>query len=344
MKIRKQTAFICILTILAIIFTACNRGSGTQKSAAAAPQHDASQHAALQFVHPVEFNGETIPVTVFYTDDSYGGYNLDRMVFVYTNKQQTINLQFDEPLNFPKDYYDWYIKADDYNFDGFMDIAVFNQNLSNANNETYEHFLYNHQTERYDHFPQLSQMGVWLNYERKTVNTGARGANAGMPFTFNEYKWENGQLVLFSSGTQDYNDDTELYTLTSQTLQMGSYWAGFKEMFYVHHLEFKDEPISINVYVVPLMSGSSDTKIDDIISSLRFNYIEGLHIIDLSFLETVSYKGPDTVKISAGDYNSDGFMDINYNNEIILYNPQIKSYPTPNDPFANAVYGEGFSQ
>jgi len=100
-----------------------------------------------------------------------------------------------------------------------------------------------------------------------------------------------------------------------------------------YQVQFKGETIYMTFTLLPQMSGN--TKIGDILTYLNFVYKDKQQKIDLEYLGPISYTGPGSINISAGDYNSDGHMDLTLNGVIVLYNTQTKSYPMPNDPYAN---------
>ena len=106
-----------------------------------------------QFVYPVQFNNQTIPITVFYSVSGADGemMNLDRMVFMYGNKEQTINLSPKViEAGSPQGFFSYYVLPADYNFDGFLDFAVHHGHYSGWDPDIiFKVFLYNQQTANY---------------------------------------------------------------------------------------------------------------------------------------------------------------------------------------------------
>jgi len=125
MKIWKQMTFIVILAILAIIIACSPKKEAQQQTqnetTAAQTQTQmeidtTTSHIIVpQSIFDVEFKGETIPITVFYSSkDSYGS-NLDKVVFNYNDIMHTINLN---GMEFDNEMDSGSISINDYNFNG----------------------------------------------------------------------------------------------------------------------------------------------------------------------------------------------------------------------------------
>jgi len=156
-----------------------------------------------QFVYSVQFNNQTIPITVFYSVSGADGEmkNLDRMVFMYGNKEQTINLSPKViEAGTPQGFFSYYAIPADYNFDGFLDFAVHHGHYSGWDPDIiYKVFLYNQQTANYSINEELSKLpNVRANNETQTV------ISIDGPVT-SEYKWVSGKLELIKSESQAFS-------------------------------------------------------------------------------------------------------------------------------------------
>jgi|GEM_PF-3604430 len=156
-----------------------------------------------QFVHPVQFNNQTIPITVFYSVSGADGemMNLDRMVFMYGNTEQTINLSPKViEAGSPQGFFSYYVIPADYNFDGFLDFAVHHGHYSSWDPDIiYKVFLYNQQTANYSINDELSKLpNVRANNETQTV------ISVDGPVT-SEFKWVSGKLELIKSESQAFS-------------------------------------------------------------------------------------------------------------------------------------------
>ena len=184
------------------------------------------------YVNTVEFNNEKIPITVFCTFDPDFWLNayIDGLEFIYDGARQIVRIEGGEemmpindndPNNFDR------VSVGDYNFDGFMDIAVFMQ-TGFGSNEQYAIYLYNPQTKSYHRHEELSGMwGVSTDTGMKTIKTFAKTGAAG--YTTGEYKWNNGQLTQIRREDMDYDDELEKYIRITQTLENGV-WVEKTEM------------------------------------------------------------------------------------------------------------------
>jgi hypothetical protein len=194
--------------------------------------------------------------------------------------------------------------------------------------------------------------GTWVTGEGRTNPLNASGVfGNGNAYNFKEidsgyFEWivnwggEAGEVPirLYPAGVEVYNTWTgsRVQTNTAKDRITVMDVVRNDEVYYQpdYHVQFKGETIYMTFTLLPQMSGNK--KIGDILTYLNFTYYEDKqHQIDLEYLGPISYTGPGSINISAGDYNSDGYMDLTLNGVIVLYNPQTNSYPTPNDPYAN---------
>ncbi|MCL2443706.1 MAG: hypothetical protein FWD13_09645 [Treponema sp.] len=177
-------------------------------------------------VYNVTFKNETITINAFITETSpleHGGVHyLDKIVFNYDGITQTIHT---DGMLFATEAGSGYFAAEDYNFDGFMDIKV---GLTMSYSGTYNVYLYNPQTKSYSLQNELSRYGdnlpsghgdIEINEERKTIKRFETVGNHEYQYDSREYKWENGQLKLIR--TERVIETTR----TIRTLQDNGTWA-----------------------------------------------------------------------------------------------------------------------
>jgi hypothetical protein len=180
-----------------------------------------------EFRHEVWFNDVSFPMTVFYSPLSDGGYSLDSLVFIYDGARQAVHLHdLDEPLHIfdfdPDNFH--HITVSDFNFDGYMDIQIYDILRSGASNMRYKFFLYNPQSKAYYYHHELSEMDeVWADAETQTVKTRGSGGDGGMTYSFREYKWVGSELTLIRSENQEKDGASERFIRTTRTLQNGEW-------------------------------------------------------------------------------------------------------------------------
>ena len=209
---------ITALALTAATFTGC-KGESKDKPAAAAVAK-----TPQPFVHAAEFNGEKIPITVFYSQVSENEIRLDSLVFEHDGKTQTVRLQeFEGVLNFSDADLDkfGYISLSDYNFDGSFDIGIYSgtSGVSNTKNEI---FIYNAETKSFAHNEELSALAnIEIDSKMQAIRYAWKGGTAGLEYYSYEYKWEEGKLTLVGSVKQDYDETSENYIRITQILQKG---------------------------------------------------------------------------------------------------------------------------
>ena len=180
-------------------------------------------------------------MTVFYSVVADEEYRLDSLTFWYDNAMQTVRLnRLETPLIFWNiDPYEFQLVSfDDYNFNGYLDVAVFNTIYSGSYNSAYEIFLYDPKKKNYTYHPALSEMlGAWVDAETKTIKTHSKGGHAGLIFYFAEYRWDKGNLMLIQSVTQDWSDELDKYVLVTRTLQKDGSWEEMKTLRTTEEIE-----------------------------------------------------------------------------------------------------------
>ena len=182
------------------------------------PEPDFNQMQKL--IYPVTFNNKTIPMTVYYTRVRDGEYLMHLLDFEYDGKNHSINLDGLENNTFyDPDYFDK-IYVDDYNFDNYMDISFLS--LRGAYHSFYQIYIYNPQEQKFYHHADLDYMPDILRDEKtQTIKSHGKSGHAGLLYTDNELKWENGQFTPIYRAIQSYDEDLDLYILTTETLENG---------------------------------------------------------------------------------------------------------------------------
>jgi hypothetical protein len=218
----RKKVYLGIILILSLLtfnfsFVSCL----PKKQEVAVLQTNFSQSQKLDYT--VQFNNETIPMTVYYSRAVDGEYHvIDGVIFEYDGKKHTISLGGLEEV--PIDDLDNFnsIEVADYNFDDFMDIGFSLCWGRGTRHSWQEIYLYNQHNQKYYYHAELSAMpDVEINDETRTLRSIINSGHAGLLFTDSEFKWENGQLTLINRISTDYDDDLDEYLLTTRTLSNG---------------------------------------------------------------------------------------------------------------------------
>ena len=184
-----------------------------------------------QIEHNVMFNNRKIPMIIFYTNHEDIYYITEKIIFYYDGVDHTLNI--------PDDWYPFYtigqdssynISVDDFNFDNYMDIAIFaGAGVSNYMNNF---FIYNPKTKSYEYNENISRLpNVLIEKETKTVTSHAKGGHAGMIYTYVEYKWIDGIFTQTHREIQEYDPGLDIYIRNTRTLQSGGAWSEQRETF-----------------------------------------------------------------------------------------------------------------
>jgi len=187
---------------------------------------------APQVAHNAIFKNQIIPMTVFYHYDDDGGYYFtEKITFDYNGDNHTLDIPEDSyPYNSIGEDSTYNIAVDDFNFDGYMDIAIYN----GSGNTTfwYNYFIYDTKGKRYDYNEELSGLpNIFVNEETQTLNLHTNDGHAGLMYTSSDYKWINGKLTLMRTDNQDYDPDRDIYILTSGVLNNNGVWEEKKQQF-----------------------------------------------------------------------------------------------------------------
>ena len=194
---------------------------GIQQTSAPA---EAETSSSIEY--SVEFNNETIFVTAFHTAINDWEYSVDKAVFIYDGITHTI------PLGIEIGELGYNIIADDYNFDGFMDINFINYISQWVSTNDYI-YLYNVQTKSYSLYNELSGNGsIVINSETQTIKQTKQVFSTGLEdysSKSSEFKWENGELKLIRSENIEYDETLEMHIGTTRTLQNDGTWVEEKK-------------------------------------------------------------------------------------------------------------------
>lgn len=142
--------------------------------------------------------------------------NTENVTFTATPSQKGIKVETENgkqtlEIVIDKDLYDpTMLSVDDYNFDGYMDIA-FPANY-NENNVIYQLWLYNTengQFEEYTSFPEY--YGPTLDVEAKQINTVAY--TDPVTTSTGVYEWRDGEMFCLEMKTVTQNDNGEELTI-----------------------------------------------------------------------------------------------------------------------------------
>jgi hypothetical protein len=158
----------------------------------------------------MEFNNEKILSLVHLTAyDAKENYLVfDSLVFEYHGKEHTLPLSGSQtglhlqssPFDYDEILNSWFWITD-FNFDGYMDIAIENNMAGGTNDIRRFVYLYNPSTQSFYHHEELSEMSN-LSVDTKNQTLKQRSVGGQSIYHFLEYKWEDNQLTLISSTTQ----------------------------------------------------------------------------------------------------------------------------------------------
>jgi len=185
-----------------------------------------------QIAHNITFKDQLIPMTVFYHyDDESGYYFTEKITFDYNGDNHTLDIPENwYPYNSIGEDCTYNIEVNDFNFDGYMDIAIYNG--SGASTFWYNYFIYDTKGKRYEYNEELSGLpNIFINEERQILNLHTNDGHAGLMYTSSDYKWINGKLTLMRRDYQDYDPDRDIYILTSGVLNNNGIWEEKKQQF-----------------------------------------------------------------------------------------------------------------
>jgi len=118
---------------------------------------------------------------------------------------------------------------DDYNFDGYNDIYIFNNEEAGANNRAQTIWLYNPKTEKYEKDLFLSKLNIWsVDNKNKTITSGWRtGAQIYSTIT---YQLNKGKFIKIA--TEDsYRNDSNNTVIVRKRILIGNKWIEEKQEY-----------------------------------------------------------------------------------------------------------------
>jgi len=276
------------------------------------------KESALSLAQTVEFNGKKIPMVISYSPvaENDGLIHLDSLVFEYDNKTQTIHL--DNVIN--NIFYYATVNVSDYNFDGYMDVAVFS-NYMMAEAPPYNIFIYNPQAKSYYLQEELSKsFNVRADAKTQTVKT-ASGASGECHF--GEYKWINGELKLIYSESTYFNNNQQINE--TKALQDGK-WVEKKKFLSdddwyctaVDYYKSNYDKAGVKVEEPETSNCPGNVKLLKSITqdgqTTTFEYDDKNRIVKMD-TTTFTYNNDDVIKIGSYElerYEDGGRIDLNY--------------------------------
>jgi len=242
-----KTGFV-IIAITALVFSACTKNNETKTykigdtgsaGGEAEPLNidlsfleEGTPEQTSQIAHNVTFKNQTIPMIVFYHSNDEGRYYFtEKITFGYNGDNHTLDIPEDwYPYNSIGEDSTYNIAVNDFNFDGYMDIAIYNG--SGTSTFWYNYFIYNTKGKRYEYNEELSGLpNIFVNVETQTLNLHTNDGHAGLMYTSSDYKWIDGKLTLMRRDNQDYDPDRNIYILTSGVLNNNGVWEEKKQQF-----------------------------------------------------------------------------------------------------------------
>lgn len=174
------------------------------------------------------FNGEPIHMKAVLFADSKGWGELDSLIFHYNNKEHHISslhylMNANTLINLKK-VSNQNIRFEDYNFDKYPDLVVYNSG-SGTKNIVEDKYLY-------DPFDSLFKLHEGLSFPpnisfdtlTQTITTFVAGGHAGRIYGAEQYKWVGRDLTLIQTRQQDYHELLKRYILETKTLK-DSVWV-----------------------------------------------------------------------------------------------------------------------
>ena len=191
-----------------------------------------TQEQTSQITYNAAFKDQILPMTVFYHyDDESRYYFTEKITFDYNGDNHTLDISEDwYPYNSIGEDSTYNIAVDDFNFDGYMDIAVYNGSGTSTFWNNY--FIYNTVEKRYEYHKELSGLpNIFIDEETQTLRLHTNDGHAGLMYTSSDYKWINGDLTLIRKDKQDYDPDKDIYILTLGALNDNGVWEEQRQEF-----------------------------------------------------------------------------------------------------------------
>lgn len=168
-----------------------------------------------------EFNKHVIPIKVCasFTKDGFG--NVDSLIVTFREKTHKIYVpENDFFLNQTNDILSlsYNIRLDDYNFDNYPDIAIYNTN-SGLKNIMENIYIYNPEENGYFRNVILSKSSnCSIDTTNQTISTFGQGGMASMIYGSTTYIWEDDNLIAIKNINQDYIDSLDVFVKKTRRL------------------------------------------------------------------------------------------------------------------------------
>ena len=121
------------------------------------------------------------------------------------------------------------LQFDDYNFDGYNDIYIYNYEEAGVNNRSQTIWTYNPKIKKYEKNTFLSNLSIWnVDKNQKTIKSGWRtGAQIYNTVT---YKLVNGKFVQVET-EESYRDDTNNTVTIIKSKLINNKWVKEKKIY-----------------------------------------------------------------------------------------------------------------
>ena len=187
------------------------------------------------------FFGDTIIPWTAYRISENGMSIFDSIGLIYENNVHELKpAGYDLRLSGYYVDFSSYISCEDYNFDGFIDIGFDNSHESGSLNPKSLIYLYNPQTNFWEFNEILSAISnLSIDTDKKIVSDHHIGAQGS--YATRHFKWENNQFTLVYHETMEYDNESEIYTKTTNTLKNNGKWEEKIEKLTFEELTKEDE-------------------------------------------------------------------------------------------------------
>jgi hypothetical protein len=172
-----------------------------------------------------KFRNDSIQFRILASIDKDGEGQLDSLVFEFAGKKhelKNLNYFFFSPstLSSIKDNKGVGIRLEDFNFDNFPDIAIYNPEMSGTKNLVEDIYIFNQKKQRFFRNKTLSEnSNISVDTVNQTLSTFGQGGMASMIFGSITYKWQNSKLEEIKKVKQDYIDSLNLFVRKTRKLQ-----------------------------------------------------------------------------------------------------------------------------
>lgn len=182
------------------------------------------------------FNGEAIQMKAVLFADDKGWGELDSLIFHYNNKEHHISslhyLMNANTLISLKKESNQNIRFEDYNFDKYPDLVVYNSG-SGTKNIVEDKYLYDPVDSLFKLHEGLSfPPNISFDTLTQTISTFVAGGHASRIYGADKYKWVGHNLTLIETRQQDYNESLNRYILEIKTLKDSVWEVKYDTLIY----------------------------------------------------------------------------------------------------------------